>query len=278
MGLSSNILWHQTNKESFYEILKSKKLRYSYCLEKIIYSLNLDSIAFPMISVSDYPLSEIGNNKWAYGNYNIGFTQEWGVKAGFSPVWYCSFGSCGLFQLNKLLVDAIKTESESLLSTVMYMFSNMKFVQGALITHKKRYKEYRYYDEREWRCIPGMEEMRQAKVIPALIEKHYKKYKKTHDGSSLLDMGVEFQYDNIHYIIVEKDEDVQKTKDIVGDRTHIFTKEEVVEDVIGVEHHKEILPSPEQQDYEAALRHLNRTKKMWDEVLENMRGNKDNEE
>lgn len=277
MGLSSNILWHQTNKECFYEILKSKKLRYSYCLEKIILGFNLDPIAFPMISVSDYPLSEIGSNKWAYGNYNIGFTQEWGVKAGFSPVWYCSFGSRGLLQLNKLLVDAIKTKSEPLLSTAMYMFSNMKFDKSTLITHKKIYKEYRYYDEREWRCIPDIKEMHEAKVWPFLMENHYKEYKKAHDGQSLLDMGVEFQYDNIHYIIVEKDEDVQKTRDIVGDRIHIFTKNEVVEDVIGIEHHEEILPSPEQLDYEATLRHIERTKKMWDEVLENM-CSKDKEE
>ena len=36
MGLSSNILWHQTGEEGFYAILKSKRLRYSYCLERII--------------------------------------------------------------------------------------------------------------------------------------------------------------------------------------------------------------------------------------------------
>ena len=112
MGLSSNILWHQTNERGFYEILKSKKLRYSYCLERIIPEFHLEPIAFPMISVCDYPLSEIGNNKWAYGNYNIGFRQEWGVKAGFSPVWYCSMGSRGLRQLNVLLEDALKNESK----------------------------------------------------------------------------------------------------------------------------------------------------------------------
>lgn len=90
MGLSSNILWHQTGEEGFYAILKSKRLRYSYCLERIIPEFKLKPIAFPMISVSDYPFSEIGNNKWAYGNYCIGFKQNWGVKVGFSPVTYCS--------------------------------------------------------------------------------------------------------------------------------------------------------------------------------------------
>ena len=31
MGVSSNILWHQTGKEGFYGILKSKRLRYCNC-------------------------------------------------------------------------------------------------------------------------------------------------------------------------------------------------------------------------------------------------------
>ena len=61
MGLSSNILWHQTNEKGFYEILESKKLRFSNCLERIIPEFKLEPIAFPMISVSEYPLSEIGN-------------------------------------------------------------------------------------------------------------------------------------------------------------------------------------------------------------------------
>lgn len=113
MGLSSNILWHQTNEDGFYGILKSKKLRYSYCMERIIPEFKLKPIAFPMISVCDYPLSEIGNNKWAYGNYCIGFKQSWGVKAGFSLVTYCSYGSRGLQVLNLLLDNALKNDIQS---------------------------------------------------------------------------------------------------------------------------------------------------------------------
>ena len=259
MGLSSNILWHQTNERGFYEILKSKKLRYSYCLERIIPEIHLEPIAFPMISVCDYPLSEIGNNKWAYGNYNIGFKQEWGVKAGFSPVWYCSMGSRGLRQLNVLLEDALKNESKGRFGAIMYLYALMKFDQAPLITKNKEFKRYRFYDEREWRIVPYITETDTAEVMPFLTEDGYKEYKNTHNGSSLLDIGVEFQYDDIHYIIVEKDEDVQRTRDIVGDRIHIFTKDEVVEDVIGVDHHDEILPSPLEQDIKAAKRHLKRT-------------------
>ena len=123
MGLSSNILWHQTSEDGFYEILKSRELRYSYSLERIILLFGLKPVAFPMISVSDYPFSEIGNNKWTYGDYCIGFSQKWGEHVGFSPVCYCSYGSRILQHLNVLLGKAIKSNSKEMFDLAMSMFS-----------------------------------------------------------------------------------------------------------------------------------------------------------
>lgn len=208
MGLSSNILWHQTNEQGFYEILKSKKLRYSYCLERIIPEFKFKPIAFPMISVSDYPLSEIGNNQWAYGNYCIGFKQIWGVKAGFSPVTYCSLGSRSLQVLNILLDDSMKNDIQSRFGAVMYLFAHMKFVQAPLVTKHKKFKNYRFYDEREWRVVPYITETDNSKLWPFYDEEDYKEFKKENNGTSLLDIGVDFQYDDINYIIVEKEEDI----------------------------------------------------------------------
>lgn len=266
MGLSSNILWHQTNKKGFYDILKSKKLRYSYCQERIIPEFRFKPIAFPMISVSDYPLSEIGNNKWAYGNYCIGFKQSWGIKVGFSPITYCSLGSRGLLQLNLLLVDAIKNDVRSRFGVVMYMFAYMKFVQAPLVTKHRRFKNYRFYDEREWRVVPYITETENAEIWPFYNEEDYKQYKKEHDGSSILEIGVDFEGDDISYVIVEKEDDIKETRKLVGERTHIFIKDEIMEDVVGVDHHNEIRPSPELLDYEAAQRHAARLSKMAKEI------------
>lgn len=277
MGLSSNILWHQTNEQGFYEILKSKKLRYSYCLERIVPEFKFKPIAFPMISVSDYPLSEIGNNQWAYGNYCIGFKQNWGVKAGFSPVTYCSFGSRSLQVLNILLDDSLKNDIQSRFGAVMYLFAHMKFVQTPLVTKHKKFRNYRFYDEREWRVVPYITETDNAELWPFYDEEGYKVFKKENNGTSLLDIGVDFQYDDIHYIIVEKEEDIHRTREIVGDRIHIFTKDEVVEDVIGVDHHEEILPLPEQLDYEASMRHLARISKMMHDKMEEKFGKNNTE-
>lgn len=268
MGLSSNILWHQTREDGFYKILKSKKLLYSYSLERIVPVKGMKPIAFPMISVSDYPISEISNNDWRYGSYCIGFRQEWGIKAGFSPVWYCSYGSHSLRQLYILLDEAIQRKSQGHIGVIMALFANMKLNQAPLQTKNQRFGKYRFYDEHEWRIVPYIAETDKAEVMPFLPEEGYNEYKENHNGNSLLDIGVEFQYDDIHYIIVEKEADVQKTRDIVGDKIHIFTKEEILEDVVGVAHHEEILPSQVDLDYEAAQRHVARMIKMAHDIWE----------
>lgn len=267
MGLSSNILWHQTSEDGFYEILKSRELRYSYSLERIILLFELKPVAFPMISVSDYPFSEIGNNKWTYGDYCIGFSQKWGEHVGFSPVCYCSYGSRILQHLNVLLGKAIKSNSKEMFELVMSMFSYMKFVEAPLITQKRLFEKYRFYDEREWRVVPSTAETDKADVSPYMTEKGYKDYKEHNDGKSLLKIGVNFQYADIHYIIVKTKDDVNKTRDIVGNEIHLFTKNEILEDVIGVEHHEEILPSQQQLDMEAAFRHIERVKHDFDKLL-----------
>lgn len=47
-----------------------------------------------------------------------------------------------------------------------------------------------------------------------------------------------------------------------------------MEDVIGVDHHEEILPSQDQLDFEAAHRHLARLSKIMHEKMEEKFGSK----
>lgn len=268
MGLSSNILWHQTKASGFYKIIESRKLLYSYCLERIVPLKDFVPVAFPMISLSDFPFSEIANNKWTYGNYSIGFKREWGIKAGFSPVWYCSFGSRGFLQLCKMFSEAVVANNQGLLGEVMYLFSQMKFVESSLLTSSKRFKNYRFYDERENRLVPYITETDKHNILPYLSEDEYQEFKQKNNNASLLDFGVDFSYDDIKYIIVENEEDVNKVKEIIGNSNiHIFTKADVIVDIIGVDHHEEIVPSQESMDYAAALRHMDRVKNGFMEMM-----------
>lgn len=155
--------------------------------------------------------------------------------------------------------EAVESKSQGLFGEVMYLFSQMKFVESSLSTSSRQFTNYRFYDERENRLVPFITETDEHKIYPFLSEESYYEFKQKNNNTSLLDFGVEFSFDDIKYIIVESAEDVARVKAITGDTNiHIFTKSDVIVDIIGVDHHEEILPSQESQDYDATLRHMDR--------------------
>lgn len=273
MGLSSNVLWHMTKKDAFFSILKSKQLRYSYSLEKAFPAKDMKGVAFPMISMSDLPFSEIATTKWTYGDYAIGLSREWGVRKGFSPVWYCNVGSRVWLQLSKLVYEAATHNDNGYFGMGMYLMSNVKFVQSPLISTKRKFKNYRFYDEREYRLVPFITETDKEGIPPYILEEQYEEFKKE-KGSSMLDFGVTFEYSDIKYLIVNSKSNVVEVEKMLskeGSLSNILivTKRDVMEDFVGVEHNEEILPSPEQQDFEATQRHLQRIRNMFDMLKEN---------
>lgn len=81
MGLSSNILWHQTQKDALKKILKQKCFRYSYSLEHVEAKNDTLECAFPMLSLCDIPFADIEDYLTKYGGNSIGLSREWGEKA-----------------------------------------------------------------------------------------------------------------------------------------------------------------------------------------------------
>lgn len=280
MGLSSNTLWHMTKRDAFFSILKSRNISYSYSLEKIFPINKMGGIAFPMISMCDLPFSEIATTKWTYGDYAIGFSREWGLRNGFSPVWYCNNGSRVYNQLFKMLIETIEHEEKGYMGMAMYLLSNVKFVQAPLVTKNRKFKNYRFYDEREYRLVPYITETDKHEVMPYLTEDGYADYKKQ-IGHSRLDFGVSFEYSDIKYLIVNSESNIKDVRKILSSspevsHINIVTKKDVMEDFIGIEHNEEILPSPKESDIEATLRHLNRMTQDFKQGWELIRKSKNN--
>lgn len=86
MGLSSNLLWHQTDRESIELILRTQKLLFSYSRENNLWDNSVT--AYPMISLCDLPFSEMSDYLGKYGDYTLGFSRSWGIENHFNPVWY----------------------------------------------------------------------------------------------------------------------------------------------------------------------------------------------
>lgn len=255
MGLSSTVLWHQTKKDAFFKILKSKRLYYSYSQEYVLSGDMEKPTAFPMISLCDLPLSEFASNNWTYGDFAIGFSRDWGIKNKVNPVCYCHKGSSFLNQLFGSFKEGLPNDAEiKLLNCCAYL----KYVQGPLQTSNKKFKNYRFYDEREVRLVPDPE----TEGIKFMLDKaEYEQYKKEH-GNSLTDEHVNFEYEDILYIVANTPDNLSKAKAVLlknikkdgksGDSKkdgennedkigHIvfLTKEQIIEDVIGSNHNEE---------------------------------------
>lgn len=228
MGLSSNTLWHQTKKEYILKILKERRFYFSYSKESMP---NKEVVAFPMISLCDLPISEFADYIYKYGGYSIGMTKEWGIKNGFNPVWYCNYDS--------LVLSEIK------LTNILYnIYSYIKPIEGVLKVRGKEYKNYRFMDEREVRLLPSEKEMNDNNLSQYLSAEEYNLYKKQNNNSSLIPIFVQFDWDDIKYIIVKNPENKEEFKKLLikfgyeFDNIQIFDVNQIKEDFIGIGHNQ----------------------------------------
>lgn len=238
MGLSSNILWHQTKKENLITILKEKSFRFSYsleCIESTQYKLKC---AFPMLSLCDIPLADISDYLEKYDGYSIGLVRKWGIKHKISPVIYCERTSDILIDINNLVVSNNREVNEYLWK----LLSHIKNYEGELL--KYGYKNYRFYNEREVRIIPTFEELIQNDISPILYEHEYCNYKLDNKDGSLLPktLYVPFEYSDIRYIIVKDEKDIQDFRKLIGNNIglHYFSIQQVKKDIIGVDHNERL--------------------------------------
>ena len=163
MGLSSNILWHQTTLDGLKGILNEQGFFYSYSLESILSreSKNNLNVAFPMVSLCDLPFSELNDYIKKYGGYLIGMKRTWGKSNGLAPVWYCDSESTILNAIidryNQIEVN-IKNGKNFTISREIFLYtlSHIKNYEGQLIAHD--FNKYRFYDEREFRSVPRYKE------------------------------------------------------------------------------------------------------------------------
>lgn len=244
MGLSSNILWHQTNYTSLRKIIKGKSLKCSYSLEEVDEILG-QKVASPMISMCDLPISELSEYQGKYGDYAIGLSREWGVKNKFTPIWYYEPKSRVPQLLRKMLKEAVKTDSDNLLS-IIGVISFMKKMEGPLLGHN--YSKYRFYDEREVRYVPSFEYLASGGIVPVLSEDKYNNYKAAHSGKSLIEDSLIFDWTDVRYIIVKEDKQISVMVDLLeklgcdNKAIGIFSSKQIFEDIIGYRHNVEIKP------------------------------------
>ena len=187
----------------------------SYARERILAGNKIKEFAVPMVSFSDLRLSELKNNIGTYGKYGIGLTKDWAIKNGLNPVMYASQDSLFTENFFDGIEDFFKIVSNSKDSSGKYerAYNNtlntlryIKNYQGDLIRPGKRTKKnYVFANEREWRFVPPISD-EIISFVP--IEKIRTPQQKSSYNNKARDICLKFQPDDIKYLIVEKDSDI----------------------------------------------------------------------
>lgn len=199
MTISSNTLFHFTKDMNTLKlILSDMYFLPKYCEE---YGWNI-RFAVPMTCFCDIPLSQIGNHlKW-YGNYGIGLAKGWGINKGVCPVFYVTKSTFSL--LNTI----IKDEETNNQVKICKIISRIKKVKGVNIRRtknkcQKQHKNYIYYNEREWRYVPPMNNY---KDLFLRIEENTS-LKAANKRTEEEKYRLKFQISDIRYVFVATDAD-----------------------------------------------------------------------
>lgn len=176
--------------------------------------------------------------------------------------------------LSKALKDAQANDNREVIKTVFGLLCYMKFEEASLIL--KNYSKYRFMDEREFRLCPSFEELQEAGASMMLDEEGYSKYKAENNGSSILQIGIPFDWSDVKYIIIKSGTSPATFKKLLkeegcnNDQICIFTENQVKEDFIGVDHDVKV----EEPAYDPIMDLVTGRKSILDFMMEDIKAKK----
>lgn len=242
--LSANSLIHLTNSMESLRGILNGYFKVKYCVEKIHTKSGSINGAYPMVCFSDIPISQINNHVDSYGEYGIGMKKDWAISKGLNPVFYVEKNSDLASYVRKVLPKYLSkepTKFDEQEKELFEMVRYMKNYQNDLIRGERIIKNYRFYNEREWRFVPSFEIAQQY----VNIKNYNTDEKKEIANSSIKDLKLEFEPNDIKYLIVPTENDILEVieilRKILGNKfpldeieklyTRIITVEQIREDI-----------------------------------------------
>lgn len=233
MALYPNILFHFTSKKSLETILNNT-FKVSYARERILGGDQTKEFAVPMVSFTDLRLSELKDNIGTYGKFGIGLTKDWAIRSGLNPVMYASRYSLftenfmnGIEDFFRLVSDSVDTSGryEMAYNNTINTLRYIKNYQGDLIRPgKETVIDYVFANEREWRYVPPISD----NILPFVpIEKIQTPQQKSAFNQKVNHLRLNFQPDDIKYLIVEKEIDINALIHHLRQAKSRFSKETV---------------------------------------------------
>ena len=209
MAISTNSIIHYTDSLDKLRAILIEGFAIKYCAETLqIEDKKGSQAAHPMISFCDIPLSQSFKHFDAYGKYGIGLSKTWAYEMGINPVLYLESKSLISKTIGELLVERRKTNTKltaAQKSSILHIKSFTKNYCGPLKRKSVDVKDYRFYDEREWRLVPDKSTLGTAKFSINLKDYVADKDKYNEMVSKL---RFKFTAKDISYIIVDKTSEI----------------------------------------------------------------------
>ena len=230
MPVSADALFHFTsNINIVYNILRNGFYP-RYCMEKKDFlNKHFRDSASPMVCFCDIPLKLAAKHARRYGKFGIGIDKQWAIGAGLHPVLYALPKSSILKYINYSYsalrkYHPITTKKESRNKDLYYLHGEaldaihfIKSYEGKNWNETGFYGEkIPFYDEREWRFVPGQADMLAADVQRFLSRDLYMDAEEREELNRRLELcSLRINYNTIEYIIVSKEEEITSMIDFI---------------------------------------------------------------
>lgn len=215
MSTVQGSLFHFTKKWAYLRAILNEGFWPRYVFESDIWppqtARAASHIPVPMVCFCDIPLHRLATHVRAYGEYGLGLSQEWAIRAGLNPVAYVNTGE----RFHNRLLDLGRASGFEEWQRAAAFF---KPVEGIEERNGERGRKV-FYEESEWRYVPDMppgsrpwtpDQVRQgnpeitAQAVNAANAA-------TRQHGMLL-----FQPTDVRYIIVRTDRQVPRVLDLIG--------------------------------------------------------------
>jgi hypothetical protein len=218
MAISTNSIIHYTKDYKSLAGIIMEGFRIKYCYEALHTSKNIPrGAAHPMVSFCDIPLSLSHQHFGLYGYYGIGLKKNWAKTNNINPVLYVEKESDVGNLLYNLLVQKDELNGNHKETLVDFLFQTKSFTKnysGPLKRGDIDTKNYKFYDEREWRYIPKKVQIgNQSISIPS---SKYIKEKEAYN-QKLSQYKLAFEIGDISYIIVKNTNEIPKIIKLLRD-------------------------------------------------------------
>lgn len=216
--LQPDTLFHFMERvEWLIEIINKKYMPARYCQEDIKY-LNIQGIyriAIPMRCFCDIRLHDLPAHIKYYGACGIAFQKSWGMKKGIQPIHYINPNSRLCKDLSTVFNDSLSNKSKReaklqkhlknyMLHEIMYSKLDSGISRNRIT---KNEDQKCFTDECEWRFIPDLSPINYDPIVVCNGMNNDYISKLTESLTAYKDVSLQFEYEDIKYLIVETNED-----------------------------------------------------------------------